>query len=114
MSLLAGLGAGTLVARSLDTTAPVTAVADRVIERVPTPVKEWAISTFGTADKLALAIGIVVILADAAGTLTATDRRSAPIGALAVGVVGLHGHRSTAPSGRPGREPWPSRSPAGW
>lgn len=36
-------------------------VATFVIDTVPKPVKDWAIATFGTADKLVLAIGIVVV-----------------------------------------------------
>ncbi|HEX2155226.1 MAG TPA: molybdopterin-binding oxidoreductase, partial [Acidimicrobiia bacterium] len=36
-------------------------VGDVVIDNVPTPVKDWAISVFGVYDKLALVVGIVVV-----------------------------------------------------
>jgi DMSO/TMAO reductase YedYZ molybdopterin-dependent catalytic subunit len=36
-------------------------MADVVIDTVPRPVKEWAIETFGTADKPILAVSIVVV-----------------------------------------------------
>ena len=36
-------------------------VGNFVIDNTPEPVKEWAISTFGTADKLVLLIGIAVV-----------------------------------------------------
>ncbi len=39
----------------------VTGVATWVIDSVPKPIKDWAIRTFGTADKLVLGIGIVVV-----------------------------------------------------
>ena len=37
-------------------------MADRVIDGVPVAIKDAAIALFGTADKLALAVGIVVLL----------------------------------------------------
>lgn len=90
-ALLAGVGSGTLAAGLLDTTDPVTAVADRVIERAPRGVKDVAIALFGTADKLALGVGIVIILL-AAGTATArigVRRRTVlPTGVLLFAVVG--------------------------
>ncbi len=40
-----------------------TAVGSSVIERTPGPVKEWAIQTFGTADKLFLTVAVLVVVA---------------------------------------------------
>ncbi len=86
-------GAGQLVAglplRGLSpSAAPLVVVGDAVVDRVPAPVKEFAISAFGTADKAVL-LGtiavLVVLLAAAAGVLA--RRRLA----LGVGVVGLLG-----------------------
>src|SRR6187431_14054 len=49
-----------------------TAVGSTVIDLTPGPVKEWAIQTFGTADKLFLTVAVVaVIVAIAAVTATA-------------------------------------------
>jgi len=62
-SAAAGLGAATAVAglhRTWQT--PVVSVGDRVIDRVPTAVKDWAIATFGTNDKMALVVGTLVVL----------------------------------------------------
>lgn len=58
------LGAGQLVAAFVSATAsPIVAVGEAVIDAVPRGVKEFAISTFGKHDKLALLIGIGVLLA---------------------------------------------------
>jgi DMSO/TMAO reductase YedYZ molybdopterin-dependent catalytic subunit len=62
--------AGALVGALASVDSPVASVADRVIDGVPQGVREWAIRTFGTKDKLVLGVGIVVILA-AVGTLIA-------------------------------------------
>ena len=43
-----------------------TAVGSTVVDLTPGPVKEWAIQTFGTADKLALSIivlGVIAVIA---------------------------------------------------
>lgn len=61
-----------------DWRSPVLDVGDRVIDRVPVFLKEFAIDTFGTNDKPALLIGIGTILAGFA--------------ALVVGIVGLRRH----------------------
>ena len=39
------------------------AVGSAVIDRTPGPVKEWAIQTFGTADKLFLSVTMLVVIA---------------------------------------------------
>ena len=81
---LAGAGAGLLagaagvavaetVSVALDgVTSPLLAVANRAVDAAPRPVKEWAIATFGTADKAVLiggVVGTVVVLALAAGAV---------------------------------------------
>lgn len=63
--LAAGLGtaAAHLVAALVSPpSSPVLAVGSRVIDATPTPVKEWAVGTFGTADKPIL-IGSVAVVA---------------------------------------------------
>jgi DMSO/TMAO reductase YedYZ molybdopterin-dependent catalytic subunit len=57
-----GLGVSELVA-GLVTSAPslVEGLGDRMIDNVPAAVKDWAISVFGTADKVALLVGIAVV-----------------------------------------------------
>jgi DMSO/TMAO reductase YedYZ molybdopterin-dependent catalytic subunit len=84
-----GAAVGHLVAAFVSPEAsPVVAVGSTVIDLTPTPVKEWAVATFGTADKPILvgsvAVG-TVLLAGAIG-LVARSRRSiglALLGALA-------------------------------
>jgi DMSO/TMAO reductase YedYZ molybdopterin-dependent catalytic subunit len=55
------LGVSELAAGLLGLPSLIEAVGDWVIDVSPTPVKEWAIETFGTNDKLVLLIGIVVV-----------------------------------------------------
>lgn len=71
-----GLAVGELVASVFDAAGPVVVVGDGVVDRVPPNVKRWAISTFGTNDKTALLVGVVIItLLYAAFVGHATTRR---------------------------------------
>ncbi|HEU4750126.1 MAG TPA: molybdopterin-dependent oxidoreductase, partial [Acidimicrobiia bacterium] len=54
-------GISELVAALVRQPSPVRAIGDWVIDNVPASIKDWAISTFGVYDKLALVIGIVAI-----------------------------------------------------
>ncbi|WP_345619433.1 sulfite oxidase [Streptomyces ziwulingensis] len=70
---------------------PVTAVGGAAIDRAPIAVKDWAIRTFGTDDKLVLQLGILAVLALfalALGVLAPRHRRAAAAGVLLFGVVG--------------------------
>ncbi len=61
-------------------TSPLLAVANRAVDAAPRPVKEWAIETFGSADKAVLIAGVVATvagLAFLAGVVGATRRRPA-------------------------------------
>jgi DMSO/TMAO reductase YedYZ molybdopterin-dependent catalytic subunit len=64
VTALVSLGVGQLVAAVLaaPTAAPVAAVGALSIDNAPEAVKNFAISTFGTSDKTALAWGIRVVL----------------------------------------------------
>lgn len=70
---LAAMAVGHLVASLLDPSAsPVLAVGSTVIDLTPTPVKEWAVAEFGTADKPILVGSVLVvtlILAAVAGVV---------------------------------------------
>lgn len=73
-----GTGAAHLVAAIVSPPAsPVLAVGSQVIDATPTAVKEWAVSTFGTADKPVL-IGsvtlVTLLLAALAGALHPRSR----------------------------------------
>ncbi|OWY59567.1 hypothetical protein B7486_73880, partial [cyanobacterium TDX16] len=70
------LGAGELSAGLVQSwTSPVRAVAEVVIDRSPSSVTRFGIETFGTNDKLALIVGIVVILALLAPVVGIVARR---------------------------------------
>ncbi|MEW1952007.1 molybdopterin-dependent oxidoreductase [Terrabacter sp. NPDC080008] len=85
LAAVAGTAAGHLVAGFLSpASSPVLAVGSTVIDLTPTPLKEWAIATFGTNDKVVLQGSVLVVtlaLATVAGLLS---RRR-----LAVGVAFL-------------------------
>jgi DMSO/TMAO reductase YedYZ molybdopterin-dependent catalytic subunit len=74
LAAVTGIAAGHLVASLLNPAAsPVLAIGSTVIDLTPTPMKEWAIATFGTKDKPIL-VGSVLLgalgLAALAGVLT--------------------------------------------
>jgi DMSO/TMAO reductase YedYZ molybdopterin-dependent catalytic subunit len=73
LATLVGVAAGHLVAALTDpASSPVLAVGSAVIDRTPTPVKDWAIARFGTHDKAVLVGSVllgVLVLAAVAGLL---------------------------------------------
>lgn len=61
LATIVGMAAGHLVASLLDpASSPVLSVGSTVIDLTPTPMKEWAIRQFGTADKIIL-VGSVML-----------------------------------------------------
>ena len=61
---LAGLCAGELVAGLFrDSASAVVPVGQVVIDHVTPGIKDWAIDTFGTADKAVLIVGTLFVLA---------------------------------------------------
>ena len=73
LATLVGIAAGHLVAAFTDPAAsPVLTVGSTVIDLTPTPMKEWAIRTFGDSDKAVLVGSVmlgVLVLAAVAGLL---------------------------------------------
>jgi DMSO/TMAO reductase YedYZ molybdopterin-dependent catalytic subunit len=68
-----------------------TAVGSAVIDATPGPVKEWAITTFGMADKLVLSLSVLAVIAALAAVSAAMQTRRVPVGSaviLAGGVLG--------------------------
>ena len=92
LAAAAGLAVGEVVAAPVRTwLSPVVAIGDRVVDAVPEPVKAFAIAVFGTNDKIALLVGIVVLLAVFAAVigLVARRRRGVALGLTAsFGVIG--------------------------
>ncbi|WP_033218615.1 molybdopterin-dependent oxidoreductase [Kitasatospora phosalacinea] len=100
-SAVAALGAGELAAYATGVpTAPVVAVGSAAVDLTPTPLKEYAVRTFGTHDKAVLLGGIhltTALLAALAGLLAV--RRPA-VGAAVFGAFGALGARAAL--SRPG------------
>lgn len=92
LAAASALAAGHLVAGLTGpSSSPYLAVGNTAIDLTPQPVKSFAVETFGTADKLALLVGmglVIVLLAVAGGLLS---RRSPAPGMVLIGVFGLLG-----------------------
>ncbi len=92
VATLFGLGAAEMLSSlSRKTQSPVLDVGDRAVDLAPAWVKELAISLFGTNDKIALLVGIAVVLggyAVAVGFVFVRSRWLAAGGVAAFGAVG--------------------------
>jgi DMSO/TMAO reductase YedYZ molybdopterin-dependent catalytic subunit len=93
LATVVGLAAGHLVAAlTVPAASPVLAVGSTVIDLTPTPLKEWAIRQFGSADKAILVgsvIVVVLLLAAVAGVVA--DRRETVGLLILVGLAGVAG-----------------------
>ena len=95
-------------ANSLKASSPVVAVGSAAIDLAPVGVKEWAISTFGEADKAVLQAGILVVLAVVAGVMgiAAVKRRTiAYVGLCGFGAIGAWAAMSRPAAGTIGPIP---------
>ncbi|MER6914549.1 molybdopterin-dependent oxidoreductase [Streptomyces sp. NPDC000594] len=92
LAAFTALAVAELVAGALrPASGPVTVVGGAVIDRTPAGVKDFAIRTFGENDKVALLLGILVLLAlfaVALGLLALRHRRAGAAGVLVFGFVG--------------------------
>ncbi|GAA1988434.1 sulfite oxidase [Nocardiopsis rhodophaea] len=70
---------------------PLLVVGAAVIDLVPRPVKEFAVATFGTADKAVLLGGMAVTLAALAALVGSAARRRPAIGDAGIVLAGLIG-----------------------
>ncbi len=68
-----------------------TAIGSSVIDLTPGPVKEWAITTFGTADKLVLSVLVLAVIAVIAAVAGSMERPRVPIGSAAIVLAGVAG-----------------------
>ena len=98
----AAIGSATLVAAtSRALRSPVLDVGDRFIEVTPNWLKDLAISLFGTNDKIALLVGIGVVLIVYAGVVGLLAlRRSLWLGVAGVVLFGVVGAGAAALGGR--------------
>lgn len=75
-----------LVARSA---SPVLAVGSFIVDIVPRPLKELAITLFGETDKIALLVGVGLGAAVAAAVAGVLQYRFRPVGAVLLGIGGV-------------------------
>src|SRR3954452_3089608 len=83
-----GMAAPPLTASLLTPAAsPVLATGSTVIDATPTPVKEWAVRHFGTADKTILIGNVLVVTLVAAAVAGILARRRLGTGMVLLGVL---------------------------
>ena len=86
------LGVSALVAVPFGSSADArTAVGSSVIDLTPGPVKEWAIQTFGTADKLFLSAMVLIVIGTVAAVAGQWERSRVPVGSIAIAVAAVAG-----------------------
>ncbi|MEO3937192.1 molybdopterin-dependent oxidoreductase [Dermatophilaceae bacterium Soc4.6] len=103
LAAAAGAAAGHLVAAFVNPAAsPVLAVGSTVIDLVPTPLKEYAIATFGTNDKLVLvsSIGVVTLVLAAVAGVLSRRRPAVGVGLVVALVVAAGVAAMTRPTAR--------------
>ncbi|MBV9641287.1 MAG: molybdopterin-dependent oxidoreductase [Mycobacteriaceae bacterium] len=67
------------------------AVGSAVIDLTPGPVKEWAIRTFGTADKVFLSVAVVAVIVVIAAAAGRMESRARPAGSAVFVAAGIAG-----------------------
>jgi DMSO/TMAO reductase YedYZ molybdopterin-dependent catalytic subunit len=86
------LGVSALVAVPFGSSADArTAVGSAVIDLTPGPVKEWAIQTFGTSDKLFLTAMVLIVIGTVAAVAAQWERSRIPVGSLAIVLAAVAG-----------------------
>lgn len=92
VSVAAGVVAGELVAALVSPAlSPLTGVGGAVIDAVPPAVKDWAIAVFGTADKVALLVGMGLVIASLAAFAGVLEWRRRFAGFVVIAVFGVAG-----------------------
>ncbi|WP_199430997.1 molybdopterin-dependent oxidoreductase [Qaidamihabitans albus] len=92
LGLLAALAAGHLVAAFVGPTAsPYLAVGNSAIDLTPVEVKDWAVQTFGTYDKVVLLGGMALVMVLVSVVAGLLSRRSALPGTIVITLFGLVG-----------------------
>lgn len=98
------VGIAQLVAAAVGPQADVrTAVGSSVIDLTPGPIKEWAIQTFGTADKLVLTVLVLLVIAVLAAVAGVLETARRPFGSAMIVAAGVAG--SAAVLSRAGSAP---------
>lgn len=71
--------------------APLAAIGEAFVDVTPPWLKDWAIATFGTADKTALLVGAAVVVAALGAVAGLIALRSWPAAVAVVGLLGVVG-----------------------
>lgn len=86
------LGVAQLVGIPFGTRADArSAIGSVVVDLTPRPVKEWAIQTLGSLDKLFLAVVVLVVIATIAAIAGTLETRRRPFGSAAIAAAGVLG-----------------------
>jgi hypothetical protein len=86
------LGVSALVAVPFGSSADArTAVGSAVIDLTPGPVKEWAIQTFGTSDKLFLSAMVLIVIGTVAAVAAQWERSRIPVGSVVIALAAVAG-----------------------
>ncbi|GAA5146802.1 molybdopterin-dependent oxidoreductase [Microbacterium pseudoresistens] len=88
-SAVLGVGIGQLVAVFAPGSAPFAVIGGALIDAAPAWAKDTAIAWFGTADKVALLVGIALVLVLLAAGVGLLEVRRPPVGAVIFGVLGI-------------------------
>jgi DMSO/TMAO reductase YedYZ molybdopterin-dependent catalytic subunit len=92
LSLVAALAAGHLIAAFIGLNAsPFFAVGNTAIDLTPLPLKNFAVETFGTKDKLVLLAGMAVVMVLLAAVAGVLSRREPLPGQIVIGLFGVVG-----------------------
>lgn len=68
-----------------------TAIGSAVVDLTPGPIKEWAIQTLGSLDKLFVAVVVLVAIATIAAVAGTLETRRRPLGSAAIAAAGVLG-----------------------
>src|ERR1700758_921688 len=68
-----------------------TAIGSTVVDLTPGPIKEWAIQTLGSLDKLFVAIAVLVMIAAIAAIAGTLETRRRPFGSAVIAAAGVLG-----------------------
>src|ERR1700752_5502236 len=68
-----------------------TAIGSVVVDLTPGPIKEWAIQTLGSLDKLFVAVVVLVVIATIAAIAGTLETQRRPLGSAAIAAAGVLG-----------------------